>query len=123
MEEVYNYPTKKDLEFIRKYDVHKKPVKPLIDFIKSIWWMPSWGFTLGKKTDDYISITTQPDGTEKKSRSKYITLQLSCGGWSGNESIMTALEKNEWFYCFYWEESRRGGHYKFEIRKEDWEKK
>lgn len=36
-------------------------------------------------------------------------LRLATGGWSGNESILGALEDNTMFYTLYWEMSKRGG--------------
>lgn len=42
-------------------------------------------------------------------------LWLSTGGWSENESIMMAINRNKVFNMVCWEMSKRGGHYKFEL--------
>ena len=42
-------------------------------------------------------------------------LELMTGGWSDNEDIIQALEKNQMFWRLCWEESRRGGYYKFDL--------
>ena len=42
---------------------------------------------------------------------------LITGGWSGNEELISALQENEnFFWAMCWEESRRGGYYKFEAK-------
>jgi len=41
---------------------------------------------------------------------------LITGGWSGNEDLIWALQKNlSLFWTLCWQESKRGGHHVFEI--------
>lgn len=42
------------------------------------------------------------------------TLELVTGGWSGNEEIIGELHRSM-FWMFCWEESHRGGHYRFDL--------
>jgi hypothetical protein len=106
------YPTEPELNFIRKFDLQKNSPKELVEFIESIWAYHDWGFKLTKIRDNIPTSTGMGD---KPKYHYHYALELHTAGWSGNESIIEALEKNEWFYFFYWESSRRGGHYKFEI--------
>jgi hypothetical protein len=113
------YPSEKDLKFIQKFDCSKENVRLLMEYIKDIWWASDWGFVQKKKTDDYESI----DAIGQKSyKHKRIVIELHTGGWSGNEDIIRALEKNRLFFCCYWVQSRRGGHYIFEFSKTEWDK-
>ena len=41
-----------------------------------------------------------------------ITLELTTGGWSENEEIIDIL-CNKFFWFLWWQESKRGGYYKF----------
>lgn len=41
-----------------------------------------------------------------------ITLELTTGGWSENEEIMDIISSTM-FWLFWWQESKRGGYYKF----------
>jgi transcriptional regulator with XRE-family HTH domain len=39
--------------------------------------------------------------------------QVATGGWSGNESIIRALQKNTLFWSMCWQLSKKGGYYEF----------
>lgn len=56
-----------------------------------------------------IGTITEKEGCERK------RLHLSTGGWSGNESILRALQRNSLFWMTSFEEHRRGGHYIFDL--------
>lgn len=90
----YEYPTEEQLERIKKWDI--KDPEGLIAFLHSIWWMPSWGFKFEKKND-------------------IIELELHTGGWSGNESIIDALQDTIFWYVT-WEKSTRGGHFYLTVK-------
>jgi hypothetical protein len=84
------YPEESELSKIREWD----PIdfKGLMEYVQSLWHWP-----------DYI-----------KHEGKIY--ELHTGGWSGNESIIQAIESNAMLMLLYWVQSRRGGHYIFEDR-------
>lgn len=96
-EDTDRYPTEEDLQRIKEWNAVKNP-KGLIDFVCSIW---HWG-------KDFYELSEE--------NGKWL-LELHTGGWSGNEEIIGALTKNH-FWFFYWQKSERGGHYYFEIPRE-----
>lgn len=89
-----DYPTNKQLQAILYF---KGSPRQFIEYINSIWWHD--GFTVKSGKDDSLLV-------------KRCT--LSTWGWSGNEDIIGVM-KQTWFWMLYWRESRRGGHYTFEI--------
>lgn len=98
------YPTDAALELIEEW--HWTDCKGLIEFIKGLWHLASWGWTevnaneLDKDDDDY---------DEKGGK----LLFISTAGWSGNESIIRAFQTNSMAWGLCWIQSRRGGHYIF----------
>lgn len=82
------YPTTAELRRLRNW---AGSLPEMIEYIRSLWWQPDWGFVY-----------------------KYPSLELHTGGWSGNESIIGALEDTFFWYVF-WEKSERGGHYWFKL--------
>lgn len=100
------YPTEKALELISKW--HWSEFAQLMDFVESIWYLKSWGWT--KKREE------NPLSNDKELLTRYY---VSTAGWSGNEAIIRALEKNEMFWDNHWVQSNRGGHYIFELKDED----
>jgi len=92
------YPTGSELKIATEYQVTNDNFHTFMDYIKSIWWCPNWGWTR--------------DGG---------TYRISTGGWSGNEDVIGALMRNSVFWLMYWKQSRVGGHYIFSLSKGDWE--
>jgi hypothetical protein len=94
------YPTCETLNTIAKWDWQKYGWLALVDYVEEAW---------------------HPCGFVARGR-KYLTLVT--GGWSGNESIIGALEMSFCFPCF-WEASYRGGKHVYnlaEMRRLDAEK-
>ena len=96
----HGYPTNATLKKIAKWKmvqddptitVSCPPAKSLVYFIEECW---HW--------ETYCTFD------EEKG-----TLELHTGGWSGNEDIVGALQKNFIFWSMYWQRSERGGHYYF----------
>ena len=84
------YPTEEELAKIQNWNVDDNNVSEFMAFVKSVWWMPDWGWV--------------------EENGKYM---ISTGGWSGNEDIIGAMMNNKIFWLMFWEQSRRGGHYIF----------
>jgi hypothetical protein len=89
------YPTDEALDRITNWN-HGDGWVELMQFIQSIWRASDWGFRV--------------EENEGK-----LTYNLYTGGWSGNESIIGSMQKNYFFWATAWVQSRRGGHYIFEI--------
>ena len=96
------YPTEAALELIEKW--HWTDTTGWLEFIKSIWWAADWGWNEGEEPHEW---------DEGKNCYRY---HVSTGGWSGNESIIHAMQKNDFHWYLIWVQSRRGGHYIFEDR-------
>ena len=94
------YPTPAALTIIELWSYEDK--RGWFEFIKNIWWMPSFGWHEVEEINYAGNVVQQ--------------YHLSTGGWSGNESIIQAMQDNKNFmWTFTWVQSRRGGHYIFEI--------
>lgn len=82
------YPTDEELLKIATWDYNDIPA--MMEFVHSLWEFKEFGW--------------QQDGDI------YI---LATGGWSGNESLIGALQDNYMFWSLYWAESTRGGRHTF----------
>lgn len=101
------YPTEESIVFVRGYRFDYDRID-LFDFIKSIWWTPEM-------------LWDEEDGVDQFGHA-IRTYRISTGGWSGNEDIIRALEKNLYAWHTTWVQSRRGGHYIFEVHLEQTER-
>jgi len=96
------YPTEAALEIVRIWHWSDSP--GWFEFIKSIWYLSSWGWN-GKEADH-----------EYKKDEKVYVYNISTAGWSGNESIIREMQENTMMWHLNWVQSRRGGHYIFELK-------
>lgn len=85
-----DYPTDAELKKIEKWGFDD--MRGWLDFVCSIWWMPDWGIRTTKRR-----------------------LYISTGGWSGNEQIIGAMNKNFINWSQTWFSSRTGGHFIFKL--------
>ena len=84
-----DYPDINELRQIEHWPLksHKDYVD-LAEFVCNLWHYDDWATLKGRKVK---------------------TLRLATGGWSGNEDILKALDKNFMFGMTCWEMSKRGG--------------
>ena len=91
------YPTEEQLKIIREWPLfgqeYADPDKftALMAYIRPLWYAAEMGYW------------QEHDGV----------YEISTAGWSGNESIIEALEANEAFWMLYFCRMDRGGHYVF----------
>lgn len=97
------YPTPKCLKKIAEWPYGD----PLgwFEYIHSAWYFPDCWDRDDDAIDDYFD-------------DPVIRFSISTAGWSGNESIIEAMQQNALLWAFHWVQSRRGGHYIFEVKKE-----
>jgi len=96
------YPTEDTLRIIELWPFDNS--KGWFEFIRDNWHLAHWGWREQEAIDEI---------TNDKNWCYYV----STGGWSGNESIIGAMQKNWVLWNVCWAQSRRGGHYIFEDRK------
>ncbi len=102
------YPTEEALEVFSQWrvpdgDIHAS-AKTVFEYVKSLW-----------QYEEYVDILYPCPRMEKP----VVVVELHTLGWSGNEDIVEELRKT-WFWYLYWQKSERGGHYRFEIPLEIW---
>ena len=91
------YPEYKELKIIAKWDFRKKSIQEFLEYIRERWhYQGCGGFNLSGK--------------------KILQLRLNTFGWSGNESILSAVKINTVFWLMCWRKSTVGGHYWFRVK-------
>lgn len=95
------YPTPDALRLIENW--HHEYAVTWFEFIHSMWYAADWGWK---------SEVVPHRFREGRNVMKF---DVSTAGWSGNESIVKSMQKNEmlWWKTHY--QTRRGGHYIFEL--------
>lgn len=93
------YPTEEMEKAITAWPYQR--CRELMECIRKAWHFGDWGWS---ESDEVV------DGETVR---RYT---ISTGGWSGNETLIGALQENRMFWMLCWQQSRRGGHYIFEIK-------
>lgn len=96
------YPTQEELIKIETWD-YKDDFEGLGEFVCNLWHFSDWAVYRDWAKDEY--------GGE------YRELRLATAGWSGNESIISALHENRMFSMLCWQSSHRGGLHIYRIPK------
>ena len=65
----------------------------------------------------YGVVTIEPKDDDRR---EIVEVYIATGGWSGNESIVSALQRS-FFWFAYWEQTRRGGAFWFHVPVDRWE--
>jgi hypothetical protein len=97
------YPTEETLSVVTKWE---GDFTELLKYVSKAWRY-------------YPDYWTEKDGVSRIFEEPVRRYHISTAGWSGNESLISALRRNRVFWMMHWEQSNRGGHYIFEIRKEN----
>ncbi len=87
----HGYPTEETLKAINEWDF--RDLHGLFEYIEAAW---EYSDTAWEWIDER-------------------TIECSTCGWSGNESLISALCDNTLAWALSWHSSRRGGHYRFEF--------
>lgn len=101
------YPTGAALDVIELW--HWTDAKGWFKFIEGLWHLRSWGWKEVDETHEWNKLEQYKDRIVHR-------YYISTAGWSGNESIIHAMNHNEMMWHLNWVESRRGGHYIFELK-------
>lgn len=92
------YPTDDELVYIRNWPWND--IKSLFEFIRERWMYADCGYLHEEESEN-----------EFHEMCRFYFLHT--GGWSGNESLIDALQENTMVWSITWYSSTRGGHYQF----------
>ena len=83
----------------------KKEMDSFVNIFKTNNWNDCIQWIENCWNTDYGTISVKTESTE-------LTLELTTGGWSENEYLINIIS-NTLFWFLFWQESKRGGYYKF----------
>ena len=89
------YPTEAELNIIRNWQPAKS-YNDLMEYVQELWYYPNYFME-----------------TEIEGNTFYV---FHTGGWSGNESLIEALQSNLLFWVVCWYQSTVGGHFTFQVQ-------
>jgi hypothetical protein len=97
------YPTEETTEAVRNWPITTSAdAIACMDFVGRAWKYPEYW----DKQEDWYD----DEGYDRGPVTRY---RFSTGGWSGNEDLHLALERNLILQMLGWWSSRRGGHHEY----------
>ncbi len=110
------YPTEHTLDIIRNWS-YKLPYAELMKFCEGIWMYDAFKGPVSSAEVKELGVLYSSWNAECDKG--YLWYRLATCGWSGNESIISALRENHVFWCMSWFMHVAGGLYVFRIRPTD----
>ena len=101
-----DYPDPEDLARVESWPYTDLPA--LMAFVSDLWCDYGWF----EQTESRIDFGGMNEGDLDDGH----RWCCATGGWSGNEEIIAALERNTMFWALCWAASLRGGYYEFEVK-------
>lgn len=102
------YPTEETLRVVREWTFRNfSDFDRLLEYVQRAWRYPVYFQRAKRRFRPFPS------------HSLHRQWHVSTGGWSGNEDLIGALQDNRMFWLTCWVQSQRGGHYIFETREDD----
>ena len=96
------YPTDATLRVIAKWPIATyDDCEALLNYVRLAWRYPTYFRVQPRRFREY------------KGGRLLRRWLISTGGWSGNESLIGAMEKNIMLHALCWHSSQRGGHYEY----------
>ena len=96
------------------FDSNGYPTEELLDYISRLSPLEHDPFEIAEYINECWHWNNMSRWINRNSHEGCWT--ISTGGWSGNESIISALRKSLWWMC-YWYQERAGGHFWFKIKR------
>ena len=102
------YPSDEELETVRTWPVRSAAdLTAAFEYVHRRWNWTDWGWH-------------RASHRRREYRGAHLrrAYRISTGGWSGNESLIGAMQDNWMLWALTWRSSRVGGHYEFSIDEE-----
>ena len=101
------YPNDVEVKVVAEWKINNlADCTKLLEYVRILWKYADRGYWIVEKGNEEHMLYTKT------------VYSISTGGWSGNETLIGALESNWAFWTLCWYSSCRGGHYVFEVRDE-----
>src|SRR5690348_2281153 len=98
------YPEEAELDALKTWHIRSQAdLDALWEAARKLWSYPDRFVPTGGLPEDWPRVMRQADW------------YVSTGGWSGNEDVIGALQRNFIFWSFCWRATIAGGHYWFRI--------